>query len=207
MNNSASPEVLEQLAPSSKETVVLRTDADLINEALSGKVESFSLLISRHETMVRRILLAKTRDPFRADDFFQAATLKCYTKLSQFRFLSSFGTWFTQIALNEARQHYRHERSLERHYLAYYRESPRHHDAGHITDGMAEQQQRAMLRETLQVLPEAYRDVMVLRYLEGLSVEQVGGRLGISTSAVKSRIYRGVRMTTKRVRATMAMAA
>jgi RNA polymerase sigma-70 factor (ECF subfamily) len=134
-----------------------------------------------------------------AEDVTQDVLLRVLTKLDTFRGESAFPTWLHRITVNAALAH-RRKRSL--------REDHREHDPldrfqenGHITHPVrpwsVEPEQVAMNHETQQLienairgLPEMYRDVYVLADVEGLANADVAEMLGLSVSAVKSRLHR-----------------
>jgi RNA polymerase sigma-70 factor (ECF subfamily) len=182
-------------------------DLDLINQVLGGHSEAFPLLIGRYQMVIQRMLMCKLRDQFKVDDAFQSAVLKCFTKLYQFQFASSFGTWFAQIAINEARQALRKERTLQRNQLAYGLERQAAHIVDSTAERIADSQRLSLIRQTFQELPETYRAVMILRYVEGLSLLKIAEELNMTLSTLKSRLLRGKRMTTTKVRSKARQAA
>jgi RNA polymerase sigma-70 factor (ECF subfamily) len=157
--------------------------------------------------MVQRILWAKLHDESTVEDVYQSAVLKCFAKLDQFRFAAGFGTWFTQVALNEMKQLLRKERALERNHVEYSIEALRKEPVETITNALARRQQTAILRETLESLPPRYREVMLLRHFHGLSLTDLSRRLDLSRPTVKSRLHRGLRMAADRVKARLDLAA
>jgi RNA polymerase sigma-70 factor, ECF subfamily len=179
------------------------SDSELINQVLAGSADLFPILIGRHQQMVRALLRMKLRDESKVDDVFQTAVLKCFANLGQFRFASGFGAWFANIALNEMRQGFRRDEVRERYHLAWSFEAARQEPAEPIETVLVEQQHVAVVRQIVQALPLRYRDAMVLRYIQGLSFKEVSQHLNLSGPAVKSRLFRGLRITAKRVRETL----
>ncbi len=178
-------------------------DADLIKLVLAGQRDAFPLLINRYQLMVRGILQSKLRDHSRVDDVFQSTVLKCFANLNQFRFASGFGTWFTQVALNEMRQNTRKERTREKHQRAYYFETSRSASTELVTKRLIEREKLSFVYAALQELPPLYRDAMILRYVQGLTVMETTKRLNLPVSTVKTRLWRGLQMTTKKVRTSL----
>ncbi len=84
-------------------------DGTLIKLALAGQAECFTVLMDRHLIAVRRRLHSMVRNASDADDLLQEVLLKVWRRLSTFRSESSFRTWMTRVAMNEALQLYRRE--------------------------------------------------------------------------------------------------
>lgn len=85
-------------------------DGVLIELALAGQAECFSVLVDRHKTAVRRRIRSMLRNTADADDLVQEAFLKAWRHLASFRAEASFRTWINQIAVNEVMQLYRRQR-------------------------------------------------------------------------------------------------
>ncbi|MGH8335920.1 MAG: sigma-70 family RNA polymerase sigma factor, partial [Gammaproteobacteria bacterium] len=130
-----------------------------------------------------------------AEDAAQEAFLKAFKHLAQFRSESRFSTWLIQIALNEARMRLRKEHAdivkpLEEGEDGMYvpkdftdwREIP--------SEALERKQVRDLLVQAMQSLAGKYREVFVLRDVQHMSIEETAQALGISPSAVKTRLLR-----------------
>src|ERR1700736_936235 len=82
-------------------------DSALIRLALAGQNECFMVLTNRHLPIVRRRIASILRNAADVDDVLQEVLLKVWRYLSTFRSQSSFRTWMTRVAVNEALQSYR----------------------------------------------------------------------------------------------------
>ena len=91
-------------------SLVTYEDCALVELALEGQVECFSVLMDRHLAVVRRRIRSMVRNAADADDLLQEVVLKVWKHLSTFRSESSFRTWMTRVAINEALQNCRRER-------------------------------------------------------------------------------------------------
>lgn len=164
-------------------------DTALIKLALAGQDECFAVLINRHMTAVRRRIGSMVRNAADAEDILQEVLLKVWRHLSTFRSESSFRTWMTRVAMNEAWQSYRRQQCrplcqtlADFNALASPGESP------HQSFARLEVTQ-AILR-AVAALPEKYRQVLILRDLEELSSEETAKSLQSSVPAVKTRLFR-----------------
>src|SRR5277367_5418045 len=86
-------------------------DSALIKLALAGQTESFTVLTNRYLPAVRRRIGSMVPNTTDADDLLQDVLLKVWCHLSTFRSESTFRSWMTSVAINEAFQFYRRRRS------------------------------------------------------------------------------------------------
>ncbi len=86
-------------------------DSTLIKLALAGQTECFTILTNRHLPAVRRRIGSIVPNTTDADDLLQDVLLKVWRHLSTFRSESTFRTWMTRVAINEALQSYRRGQS------------------------------------------------------------------------------------------------
>src|SRR5579863_6064437 len=86
-------------------------DSTLIEMILAGQGECFAILMDRHLAAVRNRIRSMVRSAAGLDDLLQEVLLKVWRHLSTFRAGSSFRTWMTRVAINEALQAHRREQS------------------------------------------------------------------------------------------------
>jgi RNA polymerase sigma-70 factor (ECF subfamily) len=140
-------------------------DEVLIEMAVAGRSDCFSVLVDRHLTAVRRHLRAMVPNEPDQEDVLQEVLLKVWRHLADFRLECNLRTWMIQIATNEARQWYRRHTSR--------RVFQPLEDSGPIAS-MQDSPEKQLLRNEaaravrrgLTALPAKYRNVLVLRYLE-----------------------------------------
>jgi RNA polymerase sigma-70 factor (ECF subfamily) len=164
-------------------------DSVLIELALAGQSECFTVLMDRHLVAVRKCIRSMVRSAADAEDLVQEVVLKVWRHLSTFRSESSFRTWLTRVAINEALQSYRRERSKPRcqapgdfDALASHAESP--------YQSYARIEMAQAVHGAVAKLPAKYRQVLTLRDLEELSAQETALRLRSSIPTVKSRLFR-----------------
>jgi RNA polymerase sigma-70 factor (ECF subfamily) len=136
----------------------------------------------------------------------QQAYINAFTHLHQFEDRSRFSTWLTRITLNEA---FGRRRKLQSESMARV-PSGITEDAGAVMDTIRsplpdpERQAYArelsrVLEEAVDALPETYREVFMLRDIEGLSTSETGEGLGLGDEAVKTRLHRARAMIRRSV--------
>ncbi|MGC1298108.1 MAG: sigma-70 family RNA polymerase sigma factor [Alloacidobacterium sp.] len=169
----------------------------LIAAILAGEREKFHDLIRPYERQVYLTALTLVKDETEAEDVAQEAILRAYRKLASFRGDAKFSTWLIAITLNEARTRLREQRrasfdSLDGHdaeegdytpaALTDWREVP--------SEALERQEIRELMRQAVAELPDPFRQVVVLRDIEELSVNETAEALGISIALVKVRTHR-----------------
>jgi RNA polymerase sigma-70 factor, ECF subfamily len=169
----------------------------LVARAKAGDADAFSELVQHYDRRVFRMAKQITQNDDDAEDVLQEAFLKAYTHLDDFQGNSKFYTWIVRIAVNEALMKLRKRRSdrsvpldepidtgedeVPRE-IAVWDENP---EETYSREELAE-----LLDQAVQSLKPAYRTVFVLRDIEEMSIEETAEALGLSISAVKSRLLR-----------------
>jgi RNA polymerase sigma-70 factor (ECF subfamily) len=163
--------------------------------------DAFGELVNRYADRIYRIALRITRDPGEAEDVLQDVFVILTSKAGTFRMESRFSTWLYRVALNSSYMRIRtkkkittNESSLDGY--APYDESGFLRDvadrdfSGRPDSELMSREALEMIRDSINELPEQYKDVFHLRHEEGLSDLEAAEVLGISVSAAKSRIHR-----------------
>ena len=175
---------------------VLAQERELIAEILAGNNERYYELIAPIERRVYYTAYAILRTSADAEEVAQEAILKGFRSLSNFRGDARFSSWLLSIVMNEARMRLRQRREVslellklpdsEDEYipieLADWREIP--------VEALVQKELAAQLEEAVAALPELYREVLILRDIDGLSIAETSSALGISVPAVKTRLLR-----------------
>jgi len=174
-------------------------DSALIKLALEGQTECFTVLTNRHLPAVRRRIGSMVPNTTDADDLIQEVLLKIWRHLSTFRSESTFRTWMTRVAINEALQLFRRQQirpicqSLrEFDTFASHHETP--------LDALARAETTQIVRQAAVALPAKYSQVVILRDIEELSERETAQRLQSSIPAVKTRLFRARRMLSAALR-------
>jgi RNA polymerase sigma-70 factor, ECF subfamily len=172
-------------------------EMELVARAKAGDTDAFSELVRHYDSRVFRMAKQITQNDDDAEDVLQETFLKAYTHLDDFQGNSKFYTWLVRIAVNEALMKLRKRRSDKTvpldepidtgedemiREIAVWGENPE--------DTYSRDELVQILEQAVQSLKPAYRTVFVLRDIEGLSIEETAEALGLSISAVKSRLLR-----------------
>jgi RNA polymerase sigma-70 factor, ECF subfamily len=172
-------------------------ESALVVRAKAGDVSAFSDLVNHYERRVFRMAKQITQNDDDASDVLQETFLKAYTHLDDFQGNSKFYTWLVRIAVNEALMKLRKRRSDRTVPLDEPIDTGEDEVAREIAvwdqnpeDSYSREELGRILDEAIQSLKPAYRTVFILRDIEEMSIEETAEALGLSISAVKSRLLR-----------------
>lgn len=170
--------------------------AELADDALvqaAGRADgekAFGELLRRHQGKVRGLLLRLTSDRNLADDLAQEVFLRAYRGLCGFEGRARFSTWLYRIAYNVYLNHRARVRELAA--------LPENFEAGAMAPETAMSANRSDMRKDLDAaigaLPERYRAVVMLYYLEDVSYPEIAEILELPLGTVKTHLHRAKRM-------------
>lgn len=168
------------------------TDETLLSALQAGDERALEVLLERHLPGVYRFGLAMCRDPEDAKDVAQDTLLAAARGLRQFRGESSLSTWLFAIARSFCVKKRRKRVGAPREFLSLDSDVTRGLAAeGTAPDEAAGARQLAKaLEAAIADLDPMYREVLLLRDVEGLTAPEVAEVLGLSVDAVKSRLHR-----------------
>ena len=161
----------------------------LVYEILSGDVNAYALLVKRYQKPIFNLMLRMTGSEQDAVDLTQETFVRAYEKLEKFNPSAPFFPWLYTMGLNLARDFLR--RAKRSPIDSYESENSFSVDSDQ-EDRLADQIDIQQVQEGLQLLPVDYREALLLRFHEGLSVNEVAHALGLSLSGAKMRIHRGL---------------
>lgn len=169
-----------------------QSDIDLLSAARAGDSLAVDELLGRHEKQIFRFGLRMCGSEEDARDVLQETLVAAFQGLPEFRGEADISTWLYQIARSFCSKMRRRRAGEPRHLEPL--DSPMAMSAPSTSDAP---DQRAHAREIGSVLqaailslPEKYREVVVLRDVEGLSSEDTARVTGDDIAAVKSRLHR-----------------
>jgi RNA polymerase sigma-70 factor (ECF subfamily) len=160
-------------------------DASLVESVRCGDPEAFGQLYYLYAPMVHGILLARVPRS-EVDDLVQDIFLVVLKRLHTLRDTNAFGAWLAMITRNRAMDFYRQTRETE--------ELPEDIVGRSFLDAEA--------REVLAVIrqmPEAYRETLVLRLVEGMTGPEIAQRTGLKAESVRVNLHRGMKILRERL--------
>lgn len=169
------------------------TDEQLVRAYVDGNNAAFDTLLRRHQSKLFSYILRIVKNRDIADDIFQETFVKIIMTLKQGRYAESgkFGAWLTRIAHNLIIDHFRQEKSensistddeevnlLNRRDLC---------DENN-EDLMVNDQIRTDVRRIIEALPEAQREVLMMRYYSDMSFKEIADATGVSINTALGRM-------------------
>jgi len=176
----------------------MEIDHEVIQKVLAGDYDAFEVLVDRYKGRVYRHLRKMVKDQSEIQDLLQETFLRAYKGLGSFAGNSSFATWLFKVANNTALMYLRKKRpELLQHAddiqkMEEFEFMPASSEfVGTPMEILLSQEGRRKIEEALDDLPLAYRTVIVLKDIEGFSLDEVAEITDSSVPAVKSRLHRG----------------
>jgi RNA polymerase sigma-70 factor (ECF subfamily) len=167
--------------PSVAEPAIAKTtdDTQLAHAARDGDRTAFGMLYDRYARMVHGILLARA-PRCEVADMLQDVFLQALRTIHTLRDAGSFGPWLAIIARNRATDYHR-----------------RSHETAELTEDLpgkdTHEGEARILLHTIQSLPEAYREPLILRLVEGMTGPEIAERTGLTPASVRVNLHRGMK--------------
>jgi len=151
-----------------------------IRAMAAGDQDAFARLYADYARMIHAILLGRVprRD---VDDLVQDVFLTAYTRIRELRDPAAFGGWIATIARNRATDYLRQARE--------HVELPDDLPGGEPIDAGT-----FVVLDIVRTLPEAYRDTLLMRLVEGMSGAEIAERSGLSPGSVRVNLHRGMKL-------------
>ena len=156
-----------------------------IRAVAAGDQDAFARLYTDYVRMVHAIVLGRVpqRD---VDDLVQEVFLNAYTRISELRDPAAFGGWIAAIARNRSTDHLRQSREQV--------ELPQELPGGDPIEA-----ETFAVLEVIRRLPEAYRDTLLMRLVEGMSGAEIAERSGLTPGSVRVNLHRGMKLLRERL--------
>jgi RNA polymerase sigma-70 factor (ECF subfamily) len=160
-------------------------ESSLVQAARDGDRTAFGELYARHARMVHGILLA--RAPRReVDDLVQDVFLQALRRLGSLRDPAAFGPWLASIARHRAADHFR-------------RSGPTVELPPDLRGPVHPEDEAASVLAAIRSLPDAYRETLVLRLVEGMTGPEIARRTGLTPGSVRVNLHRGLALLRERL--------
>lgn len=157
-------------------------DGQLVRSALAGDPAAFSRLYERYGRVVHGLLLARVaRDE--VEDLVQDVFLTAWRRLGDLRDPAAFGGWIAMIARHRATDFHRR--------TAAFVELPDNLESPGTPSGEADAD---VVLAAIRSLPDAYRETLILRLVEGLSGPEIAERTGLTPGSVRVNLHRGMKL-------------
>lgn len=167
-----------------------KTDLELIEAAFDGNVESFGELCSRYYTAMVALAHSKVNDKHLAEDIAQQTFTKACFKLRSLRNKSKFASWLSTICRNVCIDMLRRSNNYEDTDLSAISAEQKPKDF----------EEAERIRTLLAQLPQKMREIIYLKFYNGMTYEKISQVLGISTEAINGRLRRAKKLIAKKLK-------
>lgn len=157
-------------------------DARLVRNAQRGDQSAFGRLYDRYVRVVHGILLARV-PRVEVDDLVQEVFLSAWQRLGTLRDPGAFGGWLAMITRNRATDSRRQAVEVT--------ELP---EALAAHDATAAHAEALAVLAVIRTLPEAYRETLIMRLVEGLTGPEIARRTGLTPASVRVNLHRGMKL-------------
>jgi len=165
------------------QTMAMPADASendgLVCAAIAGDRPAFGELYVRYARMVHGILLARV-PPKDAEDLVQDVFMAAMRQLRGLRTAAAFRGWLCAIARNRAMDYYRRSRESE--------------PVAEVAAPGGATNDAFLVLDAIRRLPEAYRETLILRLVEGMTGPEIADRTGLTADSVRVNLCRGMKM-------------
>lgn len=171
-------------------------EALTVQRVLDGNADEYEKLVLEYQKNVYNLALRMTGDPEDAADMAQEAFIKAYNSLSGYRGDSKFSVWLYRIVSNVCLDFLRAKKRRQTVSLSVTDDDGEDTELDIADESQSPERifERAMTRDAvrrgLAALTPEYRQILILRELQGMSYEEIATVLGLESGTVKSRIFR-----------------
>ena len=166
---------------------IIADDKHLVELSLSGDDIAFEYLFNRYSEAIRRLLLQRSASVEDAEDLLQETFIKVYVNLQRYSADYTFGQWIYTIARNT---HIDFERRRQEDLYIDEKFAVPAANAPSPEENLINLQQRSQIEQYINSLPEQYRKLFVMRFLEDYSYEEISEKLHLPMGTVKTQIHR-----------------
>jgi len=165
---------------------------DLIKRAKNKDEEAFRMLVEEYQNMVVNLAYSLSGDIHEAEDIAQEVFVKIYNKLGSFREEAKFSTWLYRITVNTV-----HDFSRRKRRNIPLDSLPPLKEVNDFRENLHKTEVKEIVESALRQLPIKYREVVVLRDIEGCDYREISRVLGCRIGTVESRLFRARNMLKK----------
>lgn len=183
-----------QMLQDSKNNNFSYKDEELILQFQQGNENAFVELVDRYKNKLINFTFNYLGDRDLAEDIVQETMLKLYEKRHYYKPIAKFSTWIYTIARNQANTELRKRKRRNISFLSQMTKNGKDFDldskAPDLIDEFHNTYLAQRINKAIQLLPEHFREVIVLRDIQGLSYEDIGSVMDAPIGTIKSRINR-----------------
>ena len=176
-------------------------DSELVKKSLKGDLDSFEVLIERYQQAVYNIAYYKSRNYFDAEDLAQDIFLAAFKALSTLKDINKFRSWLFGIAYNRCHKWFQRERTKIVKFKEISRQLSQQQRMERLKSGQPGTRfagEEPEIAEFLHKLPGDVKNVLKLKYLEGMSYDEISDKLDIKPHRIDYLIRKGKKLIRER---------
>ena len=168
-------------------------DQRVIAAVLAGETDAYAVLVERYQKPIYNLMVRMTGSTWDALDLAQETFIKAFEQLHRFRLGKRFFPWLYTIGLNHSKNFIRQRRSVQTSSLDGCETGCDPGNPRMEEEKLCARLDAVRITKALEELPFDYREAVILRYHEELSMDEIASVLGISVSGAKMRVHRGLK--------------
>ncbi len=157
----------------------------IVGRVADGDPGAFEDFYEMYAPMVHAIMLGRVRRD-EVDDLVQDVFIAAYRGIGGLRDRAAAGAWLASIARNRAAEFYRSDRPTEE-------------LSGDLREGCNRKNEAREILDAIRGLPDAYRETLVMRLVEGMTGPEISERTGLTPESVRVNLHRGMKMLRARL--------
>lgn len=173
------------------------TDKEIVQDVLAGRKQRYAEIVTRYQQPVFNLMLRSTRDESDAADLTQEVFYKAFKKLASYRPEFSLFSWLYTLAINVANDWGRSQSRAHKKLQSLKDDDLATINTTHHNKELENREQERMLTAALDQLQNETREILILRYRHEQPIRDVASAFGMTESAVKMRVKRGLEQLQK----------
>lgn len=175
-----------------------QTEIRLARRMFAGDADAARQLVETYRVPLLVTLLKLVGDRAEAEDLFQETFLRAIRAQAKYDVSQSFRAWLFRVAINLTRDRIRRKKLPQSPTVTADGRLPEPRGgAATMLEAARENDRKEMMRVAINALPPAFKEVVVLRYYEGFTQNEISQVLGIPPGTVKSRLFHGIQKMRK----------
>ncbi|WP_249306110.1 RNA polymerase sigma factor [Lederbergia citrea] len=174
----------------------MQEEIQWIREVLSGNKQAYTHIINKYKNQLYATILRMTKNPQDAQDLAQEAFIKVYHQLGKYDGKGLFSSWIYRVTINHCMDEFRKKRYKQVEMTEDLLENPNHPEVIFL-----KKEKNRQLERLIATLPEDERMIILLRYVNELTYEEISELVGAPVSTVRNKLHRAkkkMRNTVKR---------
>ena len=168
-----------------------QTDAEIVQAVLDGDKNRYARLVDDYGERIINYLARMTGSRYEGEELAQETFVRAYCALGSYKHEYKFSTWLFKVATNLCINHLKKRKRLTQ--IDDYQDWVMPDSRSHANPPQEVQrlELQRLIQEAIKQLPPAYRSVIILRHLHGLSYQEIAEVTDLPMGTVKSRLGRG----------------